>query len=158
MRVYESKYTKVSDAELSDAVAKNKTIRSVIAHLGVSFSGGSRVHFTRRIKELGLDTSHHVGQRFGLGVPGIAKKSTEEILVKRDSGDRQRTNALRRALFDIGRKEICARCGQLPEWFGSPMTLDVDHENGDKLDDRAENLRFLCPNCHSQFSRKLIES
>ncbi len=157
MKAYNSKYSKVSDEALIEAVAKNKTIRTVLVHLGVSLSGGSRMHFTRRIKELGLDTSHHVGQRFGLGVPAIAKKSTAEILVKRTSGDRQRTNALRRALFDIGREEVCSRCGQLPEWMGSPMTLDIDHSNGDRLDDRSENLRFLCPNCHSQFSRKLID-
>ena len=36
------------------------------------------------------------------------------------------------------------------------LTLDVDHINENWLDDRLENLRFLCPNCHSQFSRKLL--
>ncbi|WP_405826559.1 HNH endonuclease [Streptomyces sp. NBC_00838] len=43
----------------------------------------------------------------------------------------------------------CSGCGTGPEWHGRPMTLEIDHVNGDRSDDRAENLRLLCPNCHA---------
>lgn len=43
----------------------------------------------------------------------------------------------------------CSRCG-IAEWLGQPLTLEVDHINGDNADNRRENLEGLCPNCHSQ--------
>ena len=44
----------------------------------------------------------------------------------------------------------CACCGNVGEWNGRPLVLQLDHINGDNCDNRLENLRFLCPNCHSQ--------
>jgi DNA-binding CsgD family transcriptional regulator len=43
----------------------------------------------------------------------------------------------------------CERCG-LGEWRGESLSLALHHVNGDRLDNRLENLELLCPNCHSQ--------
>jgi 5-methylcytosine-specific restriction endonuclease McrA len=43
----------------------------------------------------------------------------------------------------------CQECG-LSEWRGKPLMAHIDHINGVKNDHRLENLRMLCPNCHSQ--------
>ncbi|KKK65833.1 hypothetical protein LCGC14_2970170, partial [marine sediment metagenome] len=51
-----------------------------------------------------------------------------------------------------GVEEICVACGLMPTWAEKPLTLQLDHANGDSKDNRFENLRFLCPNCHSQTS------
>lgn len=45
---------------------------------------------------------------------------------------------------------VCKICGQLPEWNGRPLTLELDHINGDRMDNRPENLRIICPHCHTQ--------
>lgn len=45
--------------------------------------------------------------------------------------------------------EASERCG-ISEWNGVPAPLQLDHVNGDRRDNRLENLRILCPNCHAQ--------
>lgn len=44
---------------------------------------------------------------------------------------------------------ICAECG-IAEWRGKTLVIQLDHVNGDSSDNRLDNLRMLCPNCHSQ--------
>jgi len=43
----------------------------------------------------------------------------------------------------------CSKCG-IDSWQGETIILDLDHINGNNRDNRLENLRYLCPNCHSQ--------
>ena len=74
----------------------------------------------------------------------------------RKTGGRAKRVQLKRAMIESGVEEKCSKCGQPPTWLGSELTLDIDHINENWLDDRIENLRFLCPNCHSQFSRNQI--
>lgn len=154
-----NKRVKVTDEMLAEAVRVSFSGAGVSRALGKNGTGGITSHYMRRVKHLGLDISHFTGQCWNKGKVMPKKKTAEEILIRRETdGQPSRTKAfeLRRALIDIGRPYCCDKCGQLPEWLGNPMTLDVDHINEDWMDDRAENLRFLCPNCHSQFSRNLI--
>lgn len=44
----------------------------------------------------------------------------------------------------------CEECPLTDEWNGKKLVLQLDHRNGIHNDNRLENLRFLCPNCHSQ--------
>ena len=71
----------------------------------------------------------------------------EELLSK---GRRCSRGHLKGRLLKAGLKEErCEECG-LAEWRGRPLRITLHHVNGDGYDNRLENLRFLCPNCHSQ--------
>lgn len=57
---------------------------------------------------------------------------------------------LKRRLIKAGlKRDRCEECG-IEEWLGRPLSLQVHHRNGEGLDNRLENIQFLCPNCHSQ--------
>lgn len=45
---------------------------------------------------------------------------------------------------------VCEKCGNDGNWQGQILTLQLDHRNGINNDHRLKNLRWLCPNCHSQ--------
>jgi 5-methylcytosine-specific restriction endonuclease McrA len=78
--------------------------------------------------------------------PRPLAKPLERLLIAR-GGSRHtvKTRLLEAGLFE-NRCDICS----LTEWRGSHLVMHLDHINGVKDDHRIENLRMLCPNCHSQ--------
>ncbi|MET9292855.1 HNH endonuclease signature motif containing protein [Streptomyces sp. NPDC003077] len=135
---------------LCDAVATSVSLAATLRKLEWPDSHHARTLLRQRIAEDGLDTSHFLGQAHQRGKPGTApRKPAAAVLVLGPVHKRTRTVALRRALEAIGRPEKCAECGTGPEWHGRPLTLEVDHVNGERHDNRPENLRLLCPNCHA---------
>lgn len=139
---------------LASIVARAYSVAEVLRLLEIRQTGGSHTHISRRIRELGLDTSHFLGQRRNRGIAhtgGPAKKPASELLVEKpELAPRTRARKLRRALAEIGTPLRCVVCGLEDHWLGSEITLEIDHINGRHNDNRPENLRLLCPNCHSQ--------
>ncbi|MET9814162.1 MULTISPECIES: HNH endonuclease [unclassified Streptomyces] len=136
--------------ELRVAVAESVSLAGTLRRLGRTDSGAQRAQLRQWIAEDRLSTEHFLGQAHQRGKPRpTSARRPQDILVKHDGKRRTRTVVLRRALHEVGLPEECADCGIGPEWLGKPMTLEVDHINGDWSDDRLENLRLLCPNCHA---------
>lgn len=133
---------------LEPLVAESTSVAGVLRLLGLRQNGGAHAHISRTIKRFQIDTSHFV--RYP-GTPGAGRRPAEDILVVlHRQAPRAKPRRLTRALIEIGREYRCETCGCDGMWNGLPLTLEVDHIDGNFLDNRAGNLRFLCPNCHRQ--------
>lgn len=141
------KYTKEM---LEPLVKESVCVVDVIRKLGLRESGGSHSHLSRKIREYGIDMSHFTGKTASRGRNHCNRRSWKDTLILRDSGKRQHAIYLRRALIDYGREYKCEICGLYPMWNGKELRIQVDHKSHNWLDDRPENLRFVCPNCHTQ--------
>lgn len=137
-------YTK---EQLQQAVAESKTITNVLKLLGYPINQGV---YHRKIKasclEFAIDTSHFT--RKGGGSGGIGRP-LNEILI--ENSPYPWTATLKARLIKHGLLEYkCVHCNNTGEWLGQTLSLQLDHINGINTDNRLENLRLLCPNCHSQ--------
>ncbi|MBB4748814.1 HNH endonuclease signature motif containing protein [Actinoplanes lobatus] len=144
-------YVKYTREMLTAAVAASTSMSGVLRHLNLRLNGGSHAYLRRRITQLGIDTSHFLGRAHMPGTRNPRRRGPGEILIERPpDAKRQAPTVLRRALEDLGRAYRCTECGIDGSWNGRPLTLQVDHIDGRFWNCQAENLRFLCPNCHSQ--------
>lgn len=137
------------DSSLKKAVTHSTSMRQVIYSLGLIPAGGNYVQIQRRIKELSLNTGHFTGQLWSKGKQINRKPllSLESILIK---GGTFQSHKLKQRLFKEGVKaKRCEMCGWAKVSKDGRIPLELDHVNGDRNDNRLENLRILCPNCHS---------
>jgi hypothetical protein len=144
-------YYKYPREQVAKAVAESYSYANVMRLLGIKLAGGSQTHITKKIKEYGLDTSHFTGQGHNKGKSDPKRKTWQQLLVLGQEGDR-RNSAIRmkRVMLEYGFEYKCAECSIADTWNGKPIVLHIDHISGIIWDNRPENIRFLCPNCHSQ--------
>ncbi|MGH3568137.1 MAG: HNH endonuclease [Pseudonocardia sp.] len=136
------------DEDLVEAVRVETTVHGVPRRLDYKTSGGMFRFVVANIRRLDLDTSHFLGQAWSRGMRRPPTRTTllEDLLVR---GSTTTSSNLRRRLITAGLKPGHCQCCGLNEWRGQRLSLALDHINGDHTDNRLENLRILCPNCHS---------
>lgn len=150
---------KYSKEMLEPIITRCKTITEVLIELGLAPTGGNFGTIRRKIASYNLDASHFVKESWSKGLT----KETSEVLAKRgksitkhtpDTAFKENTrlssSTLKKLFDELDVPEICTECGIGNTWNGKPIRLQIDHVNGIRTDNRITNLRYLCPNCHSQ--------
>lgn len=139
---------------LKEICESSHSYAEVINKSGRKCTGGNHQTIKARIEAANIDVSHFTGSLWSKG-----KTKTED--------DRIASNTIYKTDSDIlgyhpeiARKVVrdyvlrnniipyeCALCGNKGEWKGKPISLHLDHIDGERHDHSKENLRFLCPNC-----------
>ncbi len=137
--------------QLREAVRASTSWSGVMRRLGLAIAGNSVKSVKTLANELGLDVSHFKGCGWSKGMTGMPSPpqiiSLSEILVEQSRYTSSKD--LKRRLFKAGLKEKrCEHCSNA-KWMGKEIPLQLDHRNGIRSDNRIENLRVLCPNCHA---------
>ncbi|MFJ5529296.1 HNH endonuclease signature motif containing protein [Streptomyces sp. NPDC093261] len=140
----------IPEDALRSAVAGATSYADVMRVLELEVNHTNHRRVRRRATQLGLDTSHFVRRPWAASQTGRRSPAPEPVLTVLPAGSaRPNRTRLHVALQEAGVPYRCVSCGNHGQWLGQPITLQIDHINGDWLDNRIENLRYLCPNCHA---------
>jgi hypothetical protein len=143
------KRRKWTDEMLAQAVVDSRSVRQVMQKIGLIPAGGNYIQVREHIRISKLDTSHFLGQGWNKGTHHTATpaKPLKDILV---IGSSYQSFKLKKRLFAADIKKVeCEECGWKKVSEDGRIPLELDHINGMRTDNRLENLRILCPNCHS---------
>ena len=144
-----NKIYECTDEQFVELVKNSTNISEVLFKLGYSIKGNSWgfSQVRKRMDDLNLSSANFKGKS------AIVSKNKQNTLNEKDlfrENCNHNRNCLRRFIIKNNILPYkCEICG-ITTWNGKTLSLEIDHINGINNDNRLENLRFLCPNCHSQ--------
>lgn len=134
-----------TDEEFILLVNNSNHIGDVLRAFQLENIGRNHCTARARIELLKIDTSHFDPRKKRLPV---TKRPLDDWLI---NGSTIKSTHLKHRLLRYKYIENkCSICNLLPLWNNIKLVMILDHINGNRHDNRLENLRLLCPNCNSQ--------
>lgn len=138
-----------TENELREAAKNSTSVRQVLKKLRLKEAGGNYAQIKKYIEFYKINKKHFTGPGWSKGLRGIGKPliKLEDILVEKSYFQ---SFKLKKRLFEAKLKPMyCEECGWCEKSKDGRLPLELDHINGNSMDNRLNNLRVLCPNCHS---------
>lgn len=135
--------------DLREAARSSSSIRQVLKKLGLREAGGNYSQIKKYLKYYNISSGHFKGRAWnkGMTMPYLPRLSLKAVLV--ENSNYQSYKLKLRLIREGLKKGRCELCGWSQATIDGRVPLELDHINGDSNDNRLENLRILCPNCHS---------
>lgn len=136
--------------QVSKIISESFTKTEVLNKMGLKNNGGNYNTLSSFIQDNSIDISHFTPKKFTSRkkIDYSFYQDINNILV--ENSVYKSTNKLKSKLYKCGLKNrLCEMCGQSEIWLGKKIALILDHINGNRFDNRLENLRILCPNCNA---------
>ena len=132
----------INETEFKEVVSNSMTMAQASAKLGLHFNT-----FKRIAVKLGVYNPNQSGKGINKDMSSVSIPLNEILEGNHPS---YQTYKLKNRMLKEGILiNVCSECG-ISEWNGKSISLELDHIDGVRTNHKLENLRLLCPNCHSQ--------
>jgi len=140
--------------KLIEDLKNSASISNFLDNQGLVASSGNYDTFKKWMKKHEIDAKDYLTNKISYSPinrnlnKSLDQLTRDEVLCVNSKYDRKEANKIikREGLMPY----ICSGCSNHGFWNNKPLTLQLEHKNGNSSDHRLENLEYLCPNCHSQ--------
>ncbi len=121
--------------DIKENIKNVYSMAALLRSLGLKEIGGNYINMRRKLQQHNIDCSHFTGQGWNNG---------KQL---KNYSDYTRVNSIKPHL--IKERGYKCECCNLSSWLDSSIILEIHHVDGDRTNNEENNLRLLCPNCHS---------